>query len=107
MSTNHIIYSNKFSTDLERFREVAENEALTKTDLRVFMFLSCRIGSTFIVKVDKKRVAKSLNISQKDVKKSLDHLEFFGIISKDTDDHNKNGYMMTYTGDHEDGMFGG
>lgn len=106
MSTNHIIYSNKFSTDLEKFREIAENDCLTKDDLRVFIFLSCRMGSTFTVKIDKKQMAISLNLSEKDVKKSLKHLEFFGIIGKHSDEHNKNGYIMTYTGDHEFDMEG-
>ena len=57
MSTNHIIYANKFSTDIERFREVAENKYLDENDLRVFMFLSCRMGSTFLVKIDKKQIS--------------------------------------------------
>ena len=101
MSTNHIIYANKFSTDIERFREVAENRHLDENDLRVFMFLSCRMGSTFLVKIDKKQISVSLGISEKAVKKSLKHLENYGIITKDSDEHNKNGYMMTYTGDNE------
>lgn len=101
MSTNHVIYANKFSTDIERFREVAENKYLDENDLRVFMFLSCRMGSTFLVKIDKKQISHSLQISEKTVKKSLKHLENYGIITKDTDEHNKNGYMMTYTGDNE------
>lgn len=104
MSRNHIIYSTKFSTDLCRFREVAENKSLKENDLRVFMFLSCRIGSTFLVKVDKEQIATSLQISEKNVKKSLKRLCNFGIISKGTDDHNRNGYIMTYTGDNEFGM---
>ena len=101
MSTNHVIYANKFSTDIERFREVAENKYLDENDLRVFMFLSCRMGSTFLVKIDKKQISHSLQISEKTVKKSLKHLENYGIITKDKDEHNKNGYMMTYTGDNE------
>ena len=101
MSTNHVIYANKFSTDIERFREVAENKYLDENDLRVFMFLSCRMGSTFLVKIDKKQISHSLQISEKTVKKSLKHLENYGIITKDTDEYNKNGYMMTYTGDNE------
>ena len=99
MSTNHIIYSNKFSTDLEHFKDVAENKCLNEDALRVFMFLCCRMGSTFCVKLDKSQIAKSLNMKNKKVKKALDCLESYGIISKDVDDHNKNGYIMTYTGD--------
>ena len=101
MSTNHVIYANKFSTDIERFREVAENKYLDENDLRVFMFLSCKMSSTFLEKIDKKQISHSLQISEKAVKKSLKHLENYGIITKDTDEHNKNGYMMTYTGDNE------
>ena len=101
MSTNHIIYSNKFSTDLDRFKEVAENKNLDENDLRVFMFLCCRIGSTFLVKIDKKQISSSLHLSEKKVKQSLKRLSNFGIITKDDDEHTKNGYMMTYTGDNE------
>lgn len=101
MSTNHIIYSNKFSTDLERFREVAENKGLEENDLRVFMFLCCRAGSTHPTKVDKEQMAQSLNLSEKMIKKSLKRLCNYGIISKYGDEHIKNGYMMTYTGDNE------
>lgn len=101
MSTNHIIYANKFSTDLERFREVAENRGLDENDLRLFMFLSCRIGSTHPMKIDKKQIASSLGLSEKAIKKSLKRLCEYCIISKDSDEHSKNGYMMTYTGDNE------
>lgn len=94
----HIIYSHKLSTDLEQFKMVAENQNLSKKDLRVFLFLCCRIGSKIYTKIDKTQVAESLCIPKKDIEKSLNTLENEGIIGKGSDDHVKHGYKMTYTG---------
>lgn len=97
MACNHIIYSYKFSTDIQKMQDVAENTELSKTDLRLFLFLSCKMGSTHLYKVDKKQVAKSLNVSKKDIEKSLNHLENLCIIESGSDDHLKKAYRMSYT----------
>ncbi len=94
----HIIYATKFSTDVNQFQTVAENENLTKSDLRVFIFLSCRLGSQHYIRVDKSQISESLNIPKKKITNSLDNLERYGIIEQGSDDHTKNGYKMTYTG---------
>ena len=96
MPCRHIIYPNKISTDINALQWIAENTNLTKNDLRVFIFLSCKMGSSHLVKIDKKRIAKSLDISKKDVDKSLTHLEDLCIIESRKDDHVKNGYRMSY-----------
>lgn len=94
----HIVHATKFSTDVEKFENVAENQNLNKKDLRVFLFLCCRVGSQHYNRIDKAQMAESLCIAKKDIEKSLDSLENEGIISKGSDDHVKSGYKMTYTG---------
>lgn len=93
----HIIHATKFSTDINQFQMIAENEDFSKNDLRVFIFLSCRLGSQRFTRVDKSQISDSLNISKKKIGESLDNLERFGIITKGSDEHTKNGYKMTYT----------
>lgn len=94
----HIIHSTKFSTDIDRFQTVAENQNLSKKDLRVFLFLCCRAGSQHYTKIDKSQISESLCIPKKDIEKSLKNLENEGIIYKGSDNHVKSGYRMYYTG---------
>jgi predicted transcriptional regulator len=94
----HIIYTYKFSTDIEKFQNVAENENLSKNDLRVFLFLCCRMGSKHVLKIDKGQMSESLNIPKKKVSESIDNLVTERIIMPDSDDHIKSGYRMAYTG---------
>lgn len=94
----HIVYATKFSTDVDKFQTVAENQNLSKKDLRVFLFLCCRMSSKYYTKVDKNQMAQSLCIAKKDIEKSLDNLENEGIIIKGSDEHVKSGYKMYYTG---------
>lgn len=100
--SNHLIFSSKFSTDIEAFEEVAKNENLSKTDLRVFMFLCCRVGSKHLARIDKSQIADTLNLSKKKVQEALDNLMSECIIAVDSDDHVKSGYKMTYTYNFDD-----
>lgn len=93
----HIIHATKFSTDINQFQTIAENEEFSKTDLRVFIYLSCRLGSQRFTRVDKSQISDSLNISKKKISESLDNLETFGVIVRGSDEHTKNGYKMIYT----------
>lgn len=93
----HIIYTNKFSTDIEEFQKVAENENLSKNDLRVFIFLCCRVGSKHSVKIDRSQISEYLCITKSKVDECLDNLEKNDIIIRCTDEHVKNGYRMVYT----------
>ena len=94
----HIIYPTKFSTDIEKFQEISENEELSKIDLRVFLFLCCRMGSNHLCKIDKAQIATTLNIPKKKVSKAIDKLESEGIIFRGEDDYTGDGYRMCYTG---------
>ena len=94
----HIIHATKFSTDIDRYQAVAENQNLNKKDLRVFLFLCCRIGSQRYIRIDKAQMAESLCIPKKEIDNSLDALENEGIIANGSDDHVKSGYKMVYTG---------
>lgn len=93
----HILHATKFSTDINQFQLIAENEDLTKTDLRVFIFLCCRLGSQRFTKIDKSQLAESLNVSKKKISESLDKLESHEYIEKGSDEHTRNGYRMSYT----------
>ena len=93
----HTLHVTKFSTDIDKFQIISENEALTKCDLRVFCFLCCRIGSQRYSKIDISQISKSLNISKSKVKESIDNLMDFEIIQKGSDEHVKKGYKMIYT----------
>ena len=98
MSMNHTVYSKKFSTDLNQFAKVAMNTRLGEDELRVFMFLSCRIGSTFPSAIDVKRSAETLDMKPKKFKAALKNLEIEGVITQQEDEHSKKGYRMSYTG---------
>ena len=98
----HIVHSTKFSTDIDRFQTVAENQNLSKKDLRIFVSLCCRMSSRFYTKVDKNQLAQTLCIPKKDIEKSLENLENEGIITKGSDEHVKSGYKMSYTGYNKD-----
>lgn len=92
----HIIYASKFSTDINAFQTIAENLNLSKQAFRVFIFLSCRVGSKYYCKIDKNQIANSLCISKKKVSDALDELEENLIIEHGSDDHTSNGYRMCY-----------
>lgn len=94
----HITYATKFSTDVEQFQSIAENENLNKNDLRVFLFLCCRLNSKYYHKIDKSQMSDTLNIPKKKLEDSLDTLCDEGILEKGNDDHAKNGYKFIYTG---------
>ena len=94
----HIIHATKFSTDVNQFQIVAENPNLSKNDLRIFIFLCCRLNSKHYVKIDKSQISESLNIPKKKVTESIDNLVQHNIIMKGTDNHTKGGYIMYYTG---------
>ena len=98
----HMLYMSKFSTDIDQFQTVAENQNLSKKDLRIFLFLCCRLTSKRYVKLDKKQIAESLCMTKKEIDKSIDNLINEGILSKGSDEHVKSGYKLTYTGYNKD-----
>lgn len=93
----HITYATKFSTDIERFQKIAENQNLSKTDLRVFIFLCCRLNSQHFLKVDKSQISETLGVSKKKIDESLDNLCDNGILFRGSDAHTKSGYVLVYT----------
>lgn len=99
MTRSHIIYKLKFSTDIESFQHVAENVDLSKSALRVFMFMCCRLESEHVRKIDIKQMANSLDLTKGKVEEAINELEKYNIIQQGMDDHIKNGYRMTYTED--------
>jgi len=93
----HVVHTQRVSTNIDDLQRIAENGDLSKKDLRVFLFLACRLETERIKKIDKKQMAKSLDLSKDEVKKCLDTLEEHGIIERDSDDHVEDGYRFTYT----------
>lgn len=92
----HKVHTKRMSTNIDAFQSVFENENLSKRDYRVFGFLCCRLETEHVRAIDIEQVSDSLNISKKEVKKSLNNLIRNGIISKGSDEHIKRGYRMTY-----------
>lgn len=92
----HVIYTNKFSTDIDAFEDVASNQHITEDGLRLFMALCCRVGSKHAIRLDKKRLRETLCLSKKDFEEALENLQDQGIITITSDNHVKNGCIMSY-----------
>ena len=87
---------------------VVYNEELSKTDLRVVLFLLTELNGWQPPKttegvdplnykiIEEKIVAEKLYISKKDVKKSVKHLIELGIIEKGDFNGGRNGYRFTF-----------
>jgi predicted transcriptional regulator len=92
----HKFHTKRISTNIDAFQNIAENEELSKKDLRVFIFLCCRLESEHYKKIDKKQVAETLNLSKKDIDKCVDNLLDQGILAQGSDEHVRNGYILCY-----------
>lgn len=92
----HVIYTNKFSTDIDAFERVASNTNLGEDELRLFMALCCRVGSKHCVKLDKKTLRNTLGMGKRDFNKAIENLIENGIIGIWSDNHATDGYIMRY-----------
>lgn len=87
---------------------VVYNEELSKTDLRVVLFLLTELGGWKPPKtteaidplnykiIEEKMIAEKLYISKKDVKKAIKHLLEMGIIEQGDFNGGRNGYRFTF-----------
>lgn len=87
---------------------VVYNEELTKTDLRVVLFLLTELNGWSPPKttegidpcnfkrIDEKKIAEKLYISKKDVKKSIKNLREMCIIEKGESNAVRNGYRFRF-----------
>lgn len=101
----HKIHTKRMSTNIDALQKIAENRDLSKKDYRVFLFLSCRLESEFVKKIDVEQISTSLNLKKKEVKESIETLMDLGIIEEGSDDHVSKGYRMTYTQNSKKGTF--
>ena len=73
---------------------LAENPNLSKKDYRVGLFLLCRLDGERYTMIDIYQIADSLDLSKKEVKKSIDNLIYEGFIVCGSDDHVSDGYKF-------------
>lgn len=92
----HKIHTKMMSTQIESFQKVAENPNLSKKDLRVFMFLCCRLESKYYKKIDKEKIAETLNLTKKEVNECLQTLMDEDILESGSDEHVSKGYRFSY-----------
>lgn len=93
----HKIHTKRMSTNIDALQKIAENEELSKKDYKIFLFLSCRLESEFYKRIDVEQIADTLNLTKKDVKKSIQTLLDQDIIEEGSDEHISKGYRMKYT----------
>ena len=95
------------SINRERLIEIAALKCLSKNDLRVLLLLfsqlngysepatNCKDPLNY-KKIDKKAMSKVLDMSTKDIKKSIKNLEYEYLIEKGSSDTIRNGYRFTF-----------
>jgi len=93
----HKIHTKRMSTNIDALQRIAENEELSKKDYKLFIFLSCRLESEFYKRIDIEQIAETLNLTKKEVRKSLENLIDQGIVEEGSDEHVSKGYRMRYT----------
>ena len=115
MANNKYVYQqvNNVSVPKKELREyVAYNQELTKKDYKVFLMLLTELNGydnnrryddnydakdpMNFTKIDAEQIAKRLDMSKSDVKKSIKTLLHEGIIEKGDTSHIKNGYRFTF-----------
>lgn len=90
-------YKEVISINREYFLDVlVSNENLSRKDLRVILFLTTKLDSKKYTKVSLKNIANFLNLSKKDVEKSIDHLIEEDIIRQGSDDYVDCGYKLLF-----------
>ena len=96
MASYKTIQQNKttVSCPLESITNIAIDDELTKNDLRVFMFLLCRLDGLRYRPIDKKQIAVTLDLRKIEVKESLDRLSISGYIRQGGDEHVASGWKF-------------
>ena len=81
MAKNTFQYKTTISVNRENFMEkVVRQSELKKNDIRVCMHLLTHLDSITFKDVSKKNIAYDLEMSKKEVDKSIDRLDMYGII---------------------------
>lgn len=93
----HKIHTKRMSTNIDALQKISENNELSKKDYKIFLFLSCRLESEFFKRIDIEQIADTLDLTKKDVKKSIEKLLEQEIIEEGSDEHISKGYKMCYT----------
>lgn len=93
----HIVHTQRVSTNIDDLQKIAENKNLSKKDLRVFIFLACRLESEHFTRIDKRQIAKSLDLTKDEVDNCLNTLMDENIIIHGSDTHVENGFRFFYS----------
>lgn len=97
MAKNTFQYKTTISVNRDNFIEkVVKQSELKKNDLRVCLHLLTHLDSLTYKDVSKKNIAFDLEMTKKEVEKSIDKLELFGIIQRGSSGSVDNGYMLLF-----------
>lgn len=112
MANNRCTYQQEHTISVKREKliEVASNEDLSKKDLKVFLVLLTQLDGYIMPKtynpnwkdplnfkrIDIRQMSELLDISKKDVKKSIENLWDAGYLETGSNDTIKDGYRFTF-----------
>lgn len=97
MAKNTFQYKTTISVNRENFIDkVVRQSELKKNDLRVCMHLLTHLDSITFKDVSKKNIAYDLEMTKKEVDKSIDKLVMFGIIERGSSGSVDNGYRLLF-----------
>jgi hypothetical protein len=112
MANSRCVYQQKDTVSIpknELLEWVVYNDKLGKKDLRIVLFLLTELNGwkpSFYRNntpdplnykiIEKKRIADTLNMDVKDVKKSINTLVEVGILERGDSNSGKNGYRFTF-----------
>ena len=82
------------SIDISSMETLSRLEGLTKNDYKLLLFLMSRLDSMNLTRLDKKKIAETLEMKKGEVSESLDNLIHSYILYKGTDDHVDKGYKF-------------
>lgn len=111
MANNRNTYQqvHNVSINREKLSEIAADDSLSKKDLRVLIALFTTLDGYSLPlnmdrqkdplnfkKIDRKKIAKLLDLDKSDVDKSIDNLNINGYIEEGSNDTIKHGWRFTF-----------
>lgn len=97
MAKNTFQYKTTISVNRENFIDkVVKQSELKKNDIRVCLHLLTHLDSITFKDVSKKNIAYDLELSKKEVEKSINRLDMFGIIERGSSGSVDNGYRLLF-----------
>lgn len=75
---------------------VVKQDRLKKTDLRVCLHLLTHLDSITFKDLSKKNIAFDLGLTKKEVEKSIERLDLYGVIERGSTGSVDNGYRLLF-----------